>query len=272
MKTIVCIKQVPDTNEVKLDPITHNLIRQGVPAIINPGDLPAVETALQLSETHGVDVTVLTMGPLAAVSVLQEAVGMGVKEAILLSDPAFSGSDTFVTSGNLAKAIGQISDVGIVICGKQAIDGDTGQVGAELAEHLGFAHIAEVRKIIELTPDYLMVERNSYQGYQTVKGRLPVVITVDKTIHPARSPSLAGLIRAKNYEIPVWNAATIGVTKEKTGFAASPTKVRRVFIPKVNKPVLIFTGSLEEQVTQLLEKIRQNGLLDKLGKAGCDDE
>jgi electron transfer flavoprotein alpha/beta subunit len=261
MKTIVCIKQVPNINEVKIDPVTHNLIRQGVPSIINPGDLPAVETALRLGETYGVDVTALSMGPISALSVLQEAVGMGVGEAILLSDPAFSGADTLVTSGTLARAINKISDVKLVICGKQAIDGDTGQVGAELAEHLGFTHIAEVRKIIGLAPDYLIVERNATQGYETVKGWLPAVITVDQAINQPRLSSLAGLIRARNYEIPVWTAETIGATKADTGLKASPTRVRRIFTPKANQQGVIFTGSLEEQVVRLVETLRQDGRL-----------
>jgi electron transfer flavoprotein beta subunit len=260
MKIIVCIKQVPNINEVKIDPITHNLIRQVMSAIINPGDLPAVETALQLGEAYGGDVTVLTMGPLSALIILQETLAMGAREAILVSDPAFSGSDTLATSCTLAKAIGKINDVKLVVCGKQAIDGDTGQVGAELAEHLSFTHIAEVRKIIELGLDYIIVERSTAQGYETVKGWLPALITVVKTINQPRLPSLAGWIRVRNHEIQVWTAETIGQTKRTTGIQASPTKVKRIFTLKAHKQGIRFTGSLEAQVTQLIATLRQSGV------------
>jgi electron transfer flavoprotein beta subunit len=219
--------------------------------------LHAVEAALQLGERYAVSITALTMGPLPAASILREAVGMGVDEVILLSDPAFSGSDTYTTAYTLAKALAKIGGVKLVICGKQAIDGDTGQVGPELAEQLRYVHIADVKKIKELTPDYLIAERKTDHGIETVKAGLPALVTVIKEINRPRSPSLAGLIRAKNHEVPVWTAESMGLAKETTGFQASPTRVIRVFTPQANRRGVVFTGNLEEQIAKLAETIRK---------------
>ena len=191
MNIIVCIKQVPDTGEIKIDPKTNTLMREGVPSIINPFDLHALEAGLQIRESFGGKVIVLTMGPPQAESSLRETLSMGADEAVLLSDRAFAGADTWATSYTLAKAIKKLG-ADIVFCGKQAIDGDTAQVGPETAEFLHFPHIAYVKKIEEVKEKYIRVQRLMDEGYDVVESSLPVLLTVVKELNNPRTPSLKG--------------------------------------------------------------------------------
>lgn len=255
MKIVVCVKQVPDTTEVKINPETNTLVREGVASIINPFDMYAVEEALRIKEKLGGTVIVLSMGPPQAAESLKELIAMGADEAILLSDRAFAGSDTLATSYVLAKGIEKIGSVDLILCGKQAIDGDTAQVGPEIAENLGIPHVTYVKKVNEISEKEITVERMNEDGYERVQLPLPALLTVVKEINEPRLPSLKGKMRAKNIQIPVWNAEMIGADTQRTGLNGSPTWVKRIFIPEMKSQGEIFQGSPEEQVKSLVEAI-----------------
>ena len=231
MEIVVCVKQVPDTTEVKIDPVTNTLIRQGVPSIVNPFDKNAVEAALQLREKHGGKVTVLTMGPPQAKDALKECLAMGADEALLISDRAFGGADTLATSYTLACAIKKMGKVDIIICGKQAIDGDTAQVGPEIAEHLDLSQVTCVSKI-EVDGNKVTVEREHEEGYEIIETKTPVLLTVIKSINEPRFPTIKGMMKANRKEIPTWTAGDLDVNPEQLGLKGSPTQVRRIFTPQ----------------------------------------
>ena len=197
MNIIVCIKQVPDTANVKIDPQTNTLIREGVESIINPFDMYAIEEAVRTKEKLGGSVLAVTMGPPQADAALREAISMGVDEAVLVSDRAFAGSDTWATSYTLACAIKKIGKFDIIFCGKQAADGDTAQVGPGVSMHLDIPQVTYVKKIEEVTPDHARVERMTEEGYEVIEVPLPVLFTVVKEINEPRIPSLKGKMRAK---------------------------------------------------------------------------
>ncbi len=230
MHILVCVKQVPDTTEVKIDPVTNTLIRQGVPSIVNPFDKNALEAALQLKEKHGGSVTVISMGPPQAKEALKECIAMGADEALLISDRAFGGADTLATSYTLAAAAKKLGNVDMIICGKQAIDGDTAQVGPEMAEHLNMVQATCVSKI-EVAGNVVRLEREQEEGYEVLETQLPVLITVIKSINEPRLPTVKGTMKANRKEIPVWTAADLDVKEEAIGLKGSPTQVRRIFTP-----------------------------------------
>jgi electron transfer flavoprotein beta subunit len=252
---IVCIKQVPDTAEVKINPETGTLIREGVPSIVNPFDMNAIEAALQIKEKVGGKVTVLTMGPPQAEGALREAVSMGADEALLLSDRVFAGSDTWATSYVLSKAISKVNP-DIIICGKQAIDGDTAQVGPEVAEFLNIPHISYVRKIDDITQSSIRVQRLMDEGYDVVETTLPMLMTVVKELNEPRLPSLKGKMAAKKAEIKKWGFADIQADENKLGIKGSPTQVKNVFAPEVRKDRKMLEGTPEEQVDALIKELR----------------
>jgi electron transfer flavoprotein beta subunit len=225
MNIVVCIKQVPDTNEVKIDPKTGTLIREGVPSIINPDDKNALEEALVLKEKAGAKVTVISMGPPQAESALREAIAMGADEAILISDRAFAGADTLATSNALAGALRKL-DYDIIFAGRQAIDGDTAQVGPEIAEHLGIPQITYVEKV-EVEGDSLKVQRAWEDGYEVIKVKTPVLLTAIKELNEPRYMHMANIFEAYKKEVKIWSAADIDVDKSLLGLAGSPTKVKR---------------------------------------------
>ena len=227
---IVCIKQVPDTAEVKINPVTNTLVREGVPSIINPYDLHALEAAIQIREQTGGKVTVITMGPPQAESALREAVSMGADEVWLISDRAFAGADTWATSYTLYKAIEKIG-FDIILCGKQAIDGDTAQVGPEVAEFLNIPHIAYVRKIDELATGIIRVQRLMDDGYDVVESSLPVLLTVVKEINTPRFPSLKGKMAAKKAVITRMDMNAIGAEEEMSGYRA-PRRRSGIYLPR----------------------------------------
>jgi electron transfer flavoprotein alpha/beta subunit len=231
MEIVVCVKQVPDTTEVKIDPKTNTLIRQGVPSIVNPFDKNAVEAGLQLKEKYGGKVTVISMGPPQAAEALKECLAMGADEAVLLSDRAFGGADTLATSNTLAAGIRHLGKFDIIICGKQAFDGDTAQVGPELAEHLDIPQVTCVAKIA-VNGTAVRLERENEDGYDIVETSLPLLITVLKSANEPRYPSVRGMMRANRKAIPVWTAADISADPEKIGLKGSPTQVRRIFTPQ----------------------------------------
>jgi len=239
---IVCIKQVPDTADVRINPETNTLVREGVPSIVNPYDLNALEAGLQTRDKIGGKVIVLTMGPPQAEGALREAISMGADEAVLLSDRAFAGSDTLATAYTLASAIKKIG-ADIVFCGKQAIDGDTAQVGPEAAEFLNIPHIAYVKKIEEVKDDYIRVQRLMDEGYDVVESTIPVLLTVVKELNEPRLPSLRGKMAAKKAEIKKMGHADIGVDENNLGLSGSPTQVKNIFAPKVKSDRKMFEGS-----------------------------
>lgn len=260
MNIIVCIKQVPETTEIRIDKQTNTLIREGVPSIINPFDTYALEEAITIRERCGGKVTVITMGPPQAEQALREAISMGVDEGILLSDRAFAGGDTLATSYTLSRAIKQIHKFELVICGKQAIDGDTAQVGPGVAEMLGIPFIAYVRKIEEIREGYIRAERMMEEGYDVIEMSLPALITVVKEINEPRLPSLRGMLKAKKENIPVWNLEKLGGDTGKFGLNGAPTQVIRIFTPESRPGGEMLEGTIEEAVTKLIREMKETKL------------
>lgn len=237
MNIIVSIKQVPDTTEMKIDPRTNTLIREGVKSIINPYDKNAIEQAIRLKEEHGGKVTVITMGPPQARNALKEAYGMGADEVILLSDKFFAGADTWATAYTIAKAVLKIGKFDLLLFGMQAIDGDTAQVGPGVAEFLGLPQVAYVRKVrsFNKAKKELEVERKMEIGYEIIKVSMPCLLTVVKEINSPRNISLGRTIPAHNLEVPTLGAVDILAERSKIGLPGSPTKVVKIDVPKVEQ-------------------------------------
>ncbi|MBN1643666.1 MAG: electron transfer flavoprotein subunit beta/FixA family protein [Dehalococcoidales bacterium] len=257
MNIIVCLKQVPGTTEVKIDPTSNTLVRQGIKSVVNPLDSYALEEGVRLKEHYGGKVIAITMGPPQATEILRDAISTGADDTILLSDIAFAGSDTLATSTTLAKAIEKINKYDLVICGRQTLDGDTGQVGPELAEMLGLPFIAYVSKIETIADGKIKVQRMVEDGYETIEAALPAVITVVKEINVPRLPSLRGLTRAKSAQIPTWTAQEIGTEKGTVGQAGSATWVVKVFYPQRVQTAEMLKGDPEAQVETLIEKLKE---------------
>ncbi len=232
MKIIVCVKQVPEVTEVKIDPKTNTLIREGVPSIVNPFDEIAVEEAVRLKEKHGGEVTVITMGPPQARQALLRCLAMGADKGILLTDRAFAGSDTWATAYTLAQAIKKM-EYDLILCGARAIDGDTAQVGPELAENLGITPITYVKKVeIDTEKKRITVHRETEEGYEVIESRLPVLLTAIKGLNEPRIPALREIMLAKKKEIKELNLASIGGEPQSYGLSGSFTEVVRIFTPK----------------------------------------
>ncbi len=261
MRFVVCIKQVPETTEVNIDPETKTLMREGIPSIINPFDEYAIEEALQFREAHGGVVTVVSMGPPQAEEALKQAVAMGADEAILLSDPAFRGSDTLATSRTLAAAIDMIEDAAVIFCGKQAIDGDTAQVGPEVAEILDIPHVAYVRKVRELTDGHVTVERMVEGGFEVIRAELPILLTVVKDINQPRLPNMRGIMRARRTEVTVWGQDDLDMSTAEVGLDGSPTEVIEVFSPELAAEGEMIEGEPREQAEAVIARLRDAGLV-----------
>lgn len=260
MNIIVCIKQVPDTTNVKINPDTNTLIREGVSSIINPFDMYAIEEGLRLKEKFGGKVTVISLGPPQAIKALKEAVGMGADEAIQLSDRAFAGSDSWATAYALSLAIRKLGEFNIILCGKQAIDGDTGQVGPGIASQLGITQLTYVFKIIRLDPEAgtLTVERLLEEGREIVEARMPALLTVVKDINQPRSTTIYHIRRSSSMHIPTWTAADLPEAEiSKLGLKGSPTQVIKISSPPKREGVLelIKADSLELVAAILADKI-----------------
>lgn len=253
---IVCIKQVPDTADVKINPETNTLVREGVQSIINPFDMYAIEEALRLKEKFGGKTCVVTMGPPQAEAALKEAVSMGIDEAYLVSDRAFAGSDTLATSYTLAKAVKKIGDFSIILCGKQASDGDTAQVGPGISTHLDIPQVTYVKKIEDIKGDLARVERMTEEGFDILETPLPCLLTVVKEINEPRLPSLKGKMRAKNIKIQLLNAASLELEEDRLGLKGSPTQVVKIFSPERRKGGEIFSGPAEDGVEKLAEILK----------------
>jgi len=261
MNIVVCIKQVPDTTEVRINPQTNTLIRDGVTSIINPFDMYAIEEGLRLRERFGGTVTAISMGPPQAAVALREAISLGVDDAILLSDRAFAGSDTLATSYALACAIRKRGKVDVILCGKQAIDGDTAQVGPGISVWLKIPQVAFVKKIEDCkdvggTPVF-RVARMTEEGHDVLDVPLPCLITVVKEINEPRLPSLKGMMRAKKAEIVTWTAQDIAADPKKLGLDGSPTQVMRIFSPPVREGGQKLVGEPAEVALRLAEKLKE---------------
>ncbi len=261
MNIVVCLKQVPGTTEVKIDPNTNTLIRQGIQNVINPFDTYALEEAVRLKEKHNGKVTVITMGPPQADAALREAVSLGADEVILLSDRAFAGADTWATANTLAKAIVKLGPTDLIICGRQTIDGDTGQVGPEMAEMLNIPFVAYVSKIEEVKEKYLRVTRAIEEGHELLETTLPAVITVAKEINVPRLPSLRGIMKSKSVAITTWGIAELGVDANSVGLAGSSTQVVKIFFPQRVSKAEVLTGDVAAQVDKLVEKLKAGNLI-----------
>ncbi len=261
MHIVCCVKQVPDTAQVKIDPQTNTLIRTGVESICNPYDIVAVEAAVRLAGNHGGKVSVISMGPPQAESALRDCLAVGATEAILLSDRAFAGADTLATSYTLARAITTIAaaaPVDLVICGKQAIDGDTAQTGPGLATRLGFEQLTYVSEIISATGETIRVRREVDGGSEIIESRLPTLLTVELELGAPRYPSLPELIRSVRQEVKVWGAKDIGATTEQLGLKGSPTSVKEIFAPKARSGGQVFDVAQDKgETAKFLDTIMQ---------------
>lgn len=232
MNILVCVKQVPDTTEIKIDPVKNTLIRAGVPSIVNPFDAYALELAVRLKEKHGGTVTVISMGPEQAKLALKECLSVGADEAILISDRKFGGSDTLATSYILSSVINKLGEFDVVFCGKQAIDGDTGQVGPEIAENLGIAQVTYASDI-KFDGKILKVKREVEEGYEILEVNTPALITVIKTRIEPRYPTLKSKMAANKAVIKTISSEDIEIDYERIGLKGSPTKVKKTFTPPV---------------------------------------
>jgi electron transfer flavoprotein beta subunit len=262
MHIVCCIKQVPDTTQVKIDPATNTLIRAGVESICNPYDLVAAEAAVKLTEKYGGKVTVITMGIPQAESALRDCLALGVHEAVLLSDRALAGADTLATSYTLTCAIQKLNTqdpVQIVMCGKQAIDGDTAQTGPGIATRLGFTQLTYVSEIVglDLEKKLITVRREIDGGSQIIEAKLPVLLTVELELASPRYATLPGLIKSIRQEIKTWGAKELGATPEQLGLKGSPTSVRTIFAPPPRKggPVFDSSEGQDKAVNSLLDTL-----------------
>ncbi len=244
MHIVVCIKMVPDTTQVRIDPTTNTLIREGIPFITNPFDTHAIEAALAIKEGYGGYITIISMGPPSAETVIRRAIAVGADRGVLLSDRAFGGADTLATSLVLAAAITELSKerpVDLIFCGRQTIDGDTAQVGPGIATRLGFSQLTFVDRILAVDPQKrtIRVRRYLEDRYETVETPLPAMISVVREMNRLRYPPVNGRLLAKEASIPLWNNYLLKLDPGHIGLKGSPTQVRRIFAPALEKGELI---------------------------------
>jgi len=260
MRIIVCIKQVPDSGEVRFDKETHTMIREGLPSIINPFDENAIEAALQLREEHGGEVIVISMGPPQAEEALRQSIAMGADQAILLTDRRFALADTLATAYTLSTAIKKIGDYDLLLFGKQAIDGDTAQVGPGVAEMLRLPQITYVRKI-QMADGKVTAERVLEDSYEIVQASLPAVLTVVKEINEPRHASLRGVLKAKRTEITIWKPEDIDADLTRIGKDGSPCSVIETFTPEPRGSNEQLSGTPEEIAEALFARLRQQNII-----------
>lgn len=256
MKIVVCIKQVPDTTEIRLDPATGTMIRDGVPSIMNPDDKGGLEMALRLKDRFGAEVTVLTMGPMQADAILRESLAMGADKAILLSDRKFAGADTLATSNTLAGALRRL-EFDILITGRQAIDGDTAQVGPQIAEHLDLPQVTYVEDVDYDGKGTLTVKKATEEGYQMLEVSAPCVLTVLASANKARYMSVRGIVEAYDHEVEVWGFDNIEVDEKKLGLAGSPTRVAKSFTRGAKAAGEVFEVEPAEAVEIIIGKLKE---------------
>lgn len=256
MNILVCIKQVPDSNKVEVDPVTGVLKRNGIESKMNPYDLYAIESALRIREEMGGTITAITMGPGQAASVIREAFAMGVDEGALISDRRFGGADVLATSYTISQGIKLLGDFDLILCGKQTTDGDTAQVGPEVSEYLNIPSVSNVSKIVELSPEAITVEMDMTHDIEIAKIKFPCLLSVDKDIFMPRLPSYLKKEQTKEREIRVISLDQLEDKDEKHyGLNGSPTQVQRIFPPAVNTHREIWTGTQQELSDQLHHKL-----------------
>jgi electron transfer flavoprotein alpha/beta subunit len=259
LNILVCVKQVPDINLVKMDPVTGSLIRAGVPAILNPLDANALEAAVRVKEAHGGTITVITMGPDMAKEALRECLAAGADRAVLLSDRAFANADTLATSYVIVSAAKMLGEFDLIFCGKESLDGATGQMGSQLAERFGASQISSTSKIVEVDTENhsITAERDLERGVEVLKAQYPCLLTVEKANFRARIPNLKSWKASRTAEIEVYNSSTIpGLDFAQIGDPGSPTKVPRTYPPVTgSKGSIIDEGSTEKNVDKLIELI-----------------
>jgi electron transfer flavoprotein beta subunit len=257
----VLIKQVPDTNEVRLDRRTGTLIREGVPSIINPEDKNALEVALALKESLAASVIVISMGPPQADDALREALAMGADEAVLLTDRAFAGSDTWATATALGHAVRKVGDYDLVLCGRQAIDGDTAQVGPQLAEYLDLPQITYVRELA-IDDGKVRAIRSLEDGFEEIEAKLPALLTVTKEANTPRLPSAGAIMTAyREQTVQHWGAEQVEADPERMGLKGSPTQVKRSFSPPAKEPGQMLSGGPPDMARDLVALLRQKNII-----------
>ena len=264
MRIVVCIKQVPNTNEVKLDPVTGTLQREGIPSIINPDDMAGIEAALTLKEELGGDakITVVSMGPAQADIALREALAMGCDDAHLVSDRSFGGADTWATSATLAAAL-KVIGYDLIITGRQAIDGDTAQVGPQIAEHLGLPQVTYVEGIKLEGKSHVIVKRQYEDRYQMIRVALPALVTTLSSLNTPRYMSVGGIVDAYEKEVGLLKYSDIKdhVSQENIGLKGSPTKVKRSFTKTAKSKGTLHEVPEDEAVEIIVQKIKERYVL-----------
>ena len=263
MKIDVCVKQVPASNETRLDPVTHTILRDGAGSILNPFDAYAVEEALRIRERCGGEITAVSMGIPAAKDMLRRVLELGVDHAVLLTDRAFAGSDTLATARTLAAAITSGGLPDLILCGRMATDGDTAQVGPMIAETLGIPHVSDVAAIEEITEEAAVIRRLTDHGYVRLRVRFPALLTVLKEINNPRLPSLSGILGAEGAEIASLDHETLGLNPAGTGLSGSATRVVATERPIQERKAEILSGSPEEQADALIRRLRSAGMISE---------
>lgn len=258
MDILVCIKQVPESNKVDVDPVTGVLKRDGADSKMNPYDLYALETALRIKEKLGASVTVITMGPNQAVEVIREAYSMGADKGIIISDRKFAGADVLATAYTLSQGAKKAGEFDIIICGKQTTDGDTAQVGPEMSEYLNIASIANVIEIIDITEKDVTVKMDMADTVEIAKIKYPCLLCVDKDIYVPRLPSYVRKKATENREVEVITFSDLDDRDEsKYGLNGSPTQVRRIFPPEVNDEREMWSANADELAQKMAEKLSE---------------
>ncbi len=260
MKIVVCIKQVPDTTEIKINPVTGTLIREGVPSIINPDDKAGLEQALRLKDRYNAHVTVITMGPPQADAALREAFAMGADRAILLTDRKFAGADTLATSHALAGALRQL-EFDLLITGRQAIDGDTAQVGPQIAEHLDLPQVSYMQDLKFDGNQTFTVKRATEDGYQMLEVDAPCVVTVLASANKPRYMSVKGIVEAYDREVETWGFEQISVDEAKLGLKGSPTRVHKAFSRGVKSAGELYEVDANEAVGIIMSKLNEKFII-----------
>ena len=267
MQVFVPLKYVPDTDEIRIDEATGTMVREGIPGIINPLDLYAVEEALRLKDRHGGEIVALSMGPPAAEVALRESLSMGVDRAVLLTDKFFAGSDTWATANTLSKAVQKLGHFDLILCGERATDGETGQVGPELGAMLGLPVVTYVSQIEDLYPPHkgrsgwVRCQRLTEVGYQRIEAPLPALLTVVKEINEPRLPAFQRKLAARQADIQRITLADLELAPEGTGLRGSPTRVAKIFYPTLTRSATMVVDSPEKAVEKIVTFLKENGLI-----------
>ena len=256
MRIVVCVKQVPSSSEVRLDPVTHTIVRDGRQSVLNPFDLYALALAAVLKASLGGEVVALSMGIPQTEALLRDAIARGVDRAVLLSDRAFAGADTLATSYTLSRGIARLGGADLILCGKMAVDGDTAQIGPELAEQLGWPHVTDVQAIQSIQKDAAVVQRQSEHGIDTLRVPLPAVLCVNKGVAQPQMPSIAGVRRSLAAPVDIWTAQDVQAESSRIGLIGSPTQVVSTDVPEHTHRAVYWQGNAQELAAKLLEEVR----------------